>query len=106
MRRGTLDYLQPFANGMNGVLSLSDAWTGPEQDQAYYRETLPAHNIVNARLGMKKDNWAACIVGTNLTNEHAALTIANTTFAWQQPTITRVSTNQPLTLGFRLLYKF
>lgn len=74
----------------------------PSSTQAYYRETLPAHNIVNARLGMKKDNY---IVGTNLTNEHAALIIDNTTFAWQQPTITRVSTNQPLTLGFRLLYK-
>jgi hypothetical protein len=36
---------------------------------------------------------------TNLTNKIAVLTINNTVFAWQQPTITRVSTNQPRTLG-------
>jgi outer membrane receptor protein involved in Fe transport len=100
------DFVQPFANGMKGVASLSDSWVGPEDDQAYYRETLPAHNILNARIGMKKENWGAYLVGTNLTNEHASLTINNTTFAWQQPTITRVSTNQPLTVGVRLLYTF
>jgi hypothetical protein len=36
---------------------------------------------------------------TNLTNKIAVLTINNPVFAWQQPTITRVSTNQPRTLG-------
>jgi len=36
----------------------------------------------------------------------AALTIDNTIFAWQQPTITRVSTNQPRTLGVDFTYKF
>ena len=50
--------------------------------------------------------WAAYLVGTNLTNKVAALTIDNTTFAWQQPTITRVSTNQPRTIGVDLQYKF
>jgi outer membrane receptor protein involved in Fe transport len=101
-----LDYSQPLANGMKGVLSISDAQTGPEQDQAYYRETLPAHNILDARIGVMKDQWSAYFVGTNLTNTHAALTIDNTTFAWQQPTITRVSTNQPLTVGVRAMYHF
>jgi iron complex outermembrane receptor protein len=101
-----LDFVQPFANGTKGVASLSDSWVGPEDDEAYYRETLPAHNILNARVGLRKDNWAAYLVGTNLTNEHASLTINNTTFAWQQPTITRVSTNQPATVGVRLLYNF
>ncbi len=101
-----IDFVQPFANGMKGVASVSDSWIGPEDDQAYYRETLPAHNILNARVGMKRDNWGAYIVGTNLTNEHASLTINNTTFAWQQPTITRVSTNQPLTVGVHLTYTF
>ena len=37
---------------------------------------------------------------------HAALTIDNTVFAWQQPTITRVSTNQPRTIGLGFETKF
>jgi hypothetical protein len=41
-----------------------------------------------------------------LTNKIAELTINNTNFAWQQPTITRVSTNQPRTVGIDLQYKF
>jgi hypothetical protein len=50
--------------------------------------------------------WGAYLVGTNLTNKIAALTIDNTTFAWQQPTIIRVSTNQPRTIGVDFQYKF
>ena len=42
----------------------------------------------------------------SLTNKVAALTIDNTVFAWQQPTITRVSTNQPRTFGVDFTYKF
>jgi iron complex outermembrane recepter protein len=101
-----IDFVQPFANGMKGVASLSDSLIGPEDDQAYFRETLPAHNVLNARVGMRKDNFGAYLVGTNVTNNHAALTINNTTFAWQQPTITRVSTNQPFTIGVHMLYSF
>jgi len=36
----------------------------------------------------------------------AALTINNTVFAWQQPTITRVSTNQPRTVGLEFTFGF
>ena len=50
--------------------------------------------------------WGAYFVCTNLTNKLAALTIDNTVFAWQQPTITRVSTNQPRTIGLDFQYKF
>lgn len=37
------------------------------------------------RMGVGKESWTASLFGTNLTNEHAALTIDNTVFAWQQP---------------------
>jgi hypothetical protein len=50
--------------------------------------------------------WTASLFGTNLTNKHAAMTIDNTVFAWQQPTITRVSTNQPRTIGIAFETKF
>jgi outer membrane receptor protein involved in Fe transport len=102
----SLDYSVPFPNGMQGVFSINDSFIGESQDVAYYRETLPGYDLLGARVGIKRDNWAAYLVGTNLLDKHAALTIDNTTFAWQQPTITRVSTNQPLTVGVKALIHF
>jgi hypothetical protein len=58
------------------------------------------------RAGVGKNAWMASLFATNLTNKHAALTIDNTVFAWQQPTITRVSTNQPRTVGIAFETKF
>jgi len=69
-------------------------------------ETLPSHNTLDLRAGVLGGAWGAYFFGTNLTNKLAALTIDNTIFAWQQPTITRVSTNQPRTLGVDFTYKF
>jgi hypothetical protein len=67
---------------------------------------LPSHAFIDARAGVTHGAWGAYLVGTNLTNKVAALTIDNTTFAWQQPTIIRVSTNQPRTIGVDFTYKF
>ena len=78
---------------------LAEAYVGPVEDVAYYRETLGPYGLMDFRLGVGKDAWTVSAFGTNLTNKHAALTIDNTVFAWQQPTITRVSTNQPRTIG-------
>jgi iron complex outermembrane receptor protein len=102
----SLDYAQPLSNGMQGIVSISNSYIGESQDVAYYREILPGYDLLSARIGVRQDKWAAYLVGTNLLDKRAALTIDNTTFAWQQPSITRVSTNQPLTVGIRLLYKF
>ena len=102
----SLDYHHPINDKLTGMFHLSSALIGPIQDQAYYRETLPSHNIIDLRAGVFERQWGAYFVATNLTNKLAALTIDNTVFAWQQPTITRVSTNQPRTLGIDFTYKF
>jgi outer membrane receptor protein involved in Fe transport len=75
-------------------------------DTAYYRETLGSYGLMDFRMGIGKERWTASVFGTNLTDKHAALTIDNTVFAWQQPTITRVSTNQPRTIGVSFETKF
>jgi iron complex outermembrane receptor protein len=85
---------------------LAEAYVGPVEDVAYYRETLGSYGLMDFRLGLGKNAWVASLFGTNLTNKHAALTIDNTVFAWQQPTITRVSTNQPRTIGLGFETKF
>ncbi|HEX4151577.1 MAG TPA: TonB-dependent receptor [Steroidobacteraceae bacterium] len=85
---------------------LAEAYVGPVSDVAYYRETLGSYGLMDFRMGVGKNAWTASVFGTNLTNKHAALTIDNTVFAWQQPTITRVSTNQPRTIGLGFQTKF
>jgi hypothetical protein len=101
-----LNYETTVSPGIRGAFRLASSLVGPVDDIAYYRETLPLYNIINARIGAHGGAWAAYLVGTNLTNKLAQLTIDNTTFAWQQPTITRVTTNQPRTIGVDLQYRF
>jgi outer membrane receptor protein involved in Fe transport len=102
----SLEYQTQFSADLNGVFRVSDSIVGPIEDISYARETLPSHAFVDARVGVMHGPWGAYLVGTNLTNKIAALTIDNTTFAWQQPTIIRVSTNQPRTIGLDFQYKF
>jgi iron complex outermembrane receptor protein len=101
-----LDYQQPINDALAAVFHLSSSLVGPIEDQAYFRETLPSHNLVDLKAGVVARQWAAYLTATNLTNKRAALTIDNTVFAWQQPTITRVSTNQPRTIGIDVTCKF
>jgi iron complex outermembrane receptor protein len=101
-----LDYQHPINDNLAAVFHLSSSLVGPIEDQAYYRETLPSHNLVDLKAGVVARQWAAYLTATNLTNKRAALTIDNTVFAWQQPTITRVSTNQPRTIGIDVTCKF
>jgi hypothetical protein len=85
---------------------VAESYVGPVVDTAYYRETLGSYGLMDFRMGLGKEVWTASLFGTNMTNKHAALTIDNTVFAWQQPTITRVSTNQPRTIGLAFETKF
>jgi iron complex outermembrane recepter protein len=78
----------------------------PNVDQAAVRETLPSYNLMDARAGVSSGPWAAYVFGTNLTNKVAEMTINNTVFAWQTYAITRISTNQPRTIGVDFQYKF
>jgi outer membrane receptor protein involved in Fe transport len=85
---------------------VAESYVGPVFDTAYYAETLGSYGLMDFRMGVGKEVWTASLFGTNLTNKHAGLTIDNTVFAWQQPTITRVSTNQPRTIGLAFETKF
>ena len=102
----SLDYTTLVSGDYRFSARLSDSYVGPTEDVAYYRLTLPSYSLLDFRTGIGKDTWVVELYGNNLANKHAALTIDNTVFAWQQPTITRVSTNQPRTIGVEAHYKF
>jgi outer membrane receptor protein involved in Fe transport len=101
-----LNYLAPINDQLNGLFHVASSLVGPNQDQAAVRQTLPSYNLIDARAGIASGPWSAALFGTNLTNKVALQTINNTVFAWQTYAITRVSTNQPRTLGVDFQYKF
>jgi iron complex outermembrane recepter protein len=101
-----VNYQKAITDTLNGSLSVSSSLVGPVRDQAAYPQILPRYNLVDMRAGISSGPWAAYLFGTNLTNKVAELTINNTVFAWQTYAITRVSTNQPRTIGLDFQYKF
>jgi iron complex outermembrane recepter protein len=84
-----------------------DNYVGPSYDEAYYFGIrLPPYSIVNARIGLSKDNWTARFFVNNLTNKVAELTANNTSWQFNIPAVVRFSTNQPRTFGTEINYRF
>jgi outer membrane receptor protein involved in Fe transport len=102
----SLSYESMLPQDYKMTFRVAESYVGPVFDTAYYGETLGSYGLMDFRMGVGKEAWTASLFGTNLTNKHAGLTIDNTVFAWQQPTITRVSTNQPRTIGLAFETKF
>jgi outer membrane receptor protein involved in Fe transport len=101
-----LNYETTLPQEYKVTFRVAESYVGPVEDTAYYRQTLGSYGLMDFRMGLGKEVWTASLFGTNMTNKHAAMTIDNTVFAWQQPTITRVSTNQPRTIGLAFETKF
>jgi len=101
-----LVYTRPITDSVKSVSRLTDSYVGSQSDIAYLPLTLPSHNFVDFRTGLVFSNLTAYLVGTNLTNKTALLTANNTSFAWQQPTLTRYTTNQPRTIGLDVQYRY
>jgi outer membrane receptor protein involved in Fe transport len=101
-----LNWMAPINDKLNGMFHIADSLVGPNQDQAAVRQTLPSYALLDARAGIASGPWSAALFATNLTNKVALQTINNTVFAWQTYAITRVSTNQPRTVGLDFQYKF
>jgi iron complex outermembrane receptor protein len=79
---------------------------GSTADIAFVPQVLPSRNLIDLRTGLLFGRWATYLFVDNLTNKHAALTINNTSFAWQSPSITRVTTNLPRTIGLDVQYHY
>jgi outer membrane receptor protein involved in Fe transport len=67
---------------------------------------LPGYGLANARAGVKfRESWSATLFVDNLTNKRARLESMFTENE-PQPDFTRIETNQPLTAGVDLTYRF
>ncbi len=102
----SLEYSREIANGYVGTARVNEAYVGSSHDVAYDAQDLPPYALLDARLGIVKNAWSLSLFGTNLANKRAILTIDNTIFGWQQPDLTRATTNQPRTVGLDYQVKF
>jgi iron complex outermembrane recepter protein len=85
---------------------VSNALVGPLTDVAYYVQKLPSYDLTDLRLSLLTGKWTGTLFVTNVTDRRAALTIDNTNQTFNSPDVTRVSTNQPRTIGIDLQFKF
>jgi outer membrane receptor protein involved in Fe transport len=110
----SLNYSKPLGGAYTLTARLESSYTGPRYSIFFsdpyefvgtYRQ-LPGYALLNVRAGLKfRDAWSATLFVNNLTNKHALLESMFTENE-PQPSFTRIETNQPLTGGVDLTYRF
>jgi len=110
----SLSYSAPLGSSYTFTARLEDSYTGPRYSIFFsdpdefvgtYKQ-LPGYSLINLRAGIKfHDKWSATAFIDNLTNKHAELESMFTENE-PQPSFTRIETNQPLTAGVDLTYRF
>jgi iron complex outermembrane recepter protein len=101
-----LVYRRPLTPAIDLTGRLSNSLVGPTLDEAYTFVRLPSYDIVNARLELDHAGIAYSLYVNNLTDKRAEITANNTEIAGNVPTLTRISTNQPMTVGLDLHFGF
>jgi outer membrane receptor protein involved in Fe transport len=109
-----LNYSKPLSSSYTFTARLENAYTGPRYSIYFsnpyeftgtYRQ-MPAYDLINVRTGVKfGTTWSATLFVNNLTNKHAQLESMFTENE-PQPDFTRIITNQPLTAGVDMSYRF
>ncbi|MBV8341093.1 MAG: TonB-dependent receptor [Gammaproteobacteria bacterium] len=102
----SLTYTKRAFADVDFTARLSNSYVGQTTDIEYTYATLPAYNLVNLRLGLGAKRWSAYLFADNLTDKHAQLGIDTTAFAWTIPSVERVVTNQPRTIGLDVNFRF
>jgi iron complex outermembrane receptor protein len=103
---GSLTYKRTLFTNYIFMARVADNYVGTSHDLSYYFEQLPGYNLIDLRLGVSHDRWRVNGFVTNLGNKVAQLSINTNAITDNQPALTRVSTNQPRTVGMDLTYSF
>jgi iron complex outermembrane recepter protein len=98
-------YTRPLSDRFNLIARGSYSYVGPMQDLTYTRNDLPGYSLVGARLGVDSHSVSGFLFVDNLTDRFVYLGDAYALSA-QIPTLNRVVTNQPRTIGLKIEYRY
>jgi outer membrane receptor protein involved in Fe transport len=101
----SLSYRRPLQDDLDLIARINNSYVGSIQDITYTRNTLPAYDLVDARVGVSGDTWSAFFFIDNLTGEKALLSDTGALSA-NISILNRVTTNQPRTFGTDVSFKF
>jgi outer membrane receptor protein involved in Fe transport len=102
----SLSYSFPVADGLDVTLRGNYEFQGTRIDATYSpMNHLPAYSLVNLRAEFGGGPWTAALFANNVTDKKAYLT-DTTSLSLNLPLYNRVATNQPLTIGIDLSYRF
>lgn len=102
----SLTYETPVSDHYKFMARVNNSYVGESTDIEYTYATLPAYDLVGLRFGLISDKLSGYVFADNLTNKHAELGINATGFSWTIPSLERVVTNQPRTIGVDIKYNF
>jgi iron complex outermembrane recepter protein len=102
----SVTYTHPLFNDVSFSARLSNSYVGEQTDIEYTYATLPSYDLIALRFGLVGSKASAYLFADNLTDRRAMLGINTTAFAWTTPSVERVATNQPRTIGLDFNYKF
>ena len=109
-----LSYSKPIRGSYTFTARVENSYTGPRYSLDFANPyeavghyiQLPGYDLTNVRMGVKAgDTWSATLFVNNVLNRHAELESMFTENE-PQPDFTRYITNQPLTAGVDLNYRF
>jgi outer membrane receptor protein involved in Fe transport len=101
----SLIYSVPVTDSFNLIARATNTLVGPSRALTYFLQELPSYDIVNARVGLVSNRWSGFLYANNLTNKRAFLDNVPD-YLLNVPSLNRVATNQPLTLGVSLEFKY
>ena len=101
-----LTYTRDVGGDWRMMARVANSYVGKVTDIDYTYGTLPAYDLVSARVGLMKGPVSAFVFVDNLNDKRAQLGINTTGFSYTIPSLIRVATNQPRTFGLDIKYSF
>ncbi len=102
----SLTYTTPVDESVKFTARVNNSYVGQSTDIDFTYGTLPAYDLVGLRFGLIGEHLSGFVFADNVTNTHAELGINTTGFSYTIPSLIRVATNQPRTIGLDVNYKF
>ncbi len=98
-------YDRPAFDDYDYVIRMNDSQVGSFVDYTFSQNRLPGYNLANFRVGLVSDKIGGFFFINNLANVRTALSDTNSLGA-NLPTLNRVATGQPRTIGVTMNYNF